>query len=74
MNRISRANYMCYVVPHLLMFGREYVLARLKKVGEGSKTSFPLIAKANSQARSECFQILWLDECCRNELASWLLR
>ena len=38
------------------------------------KASFPLIAKANSQARSECFQILSLDESSRSELASWVLR
>ncbi len=38
------------------------------------QASFPLVAKANSQAHSECFQILWLDESCPSELASWLLR
>jgi hypothetical protein len=33
-----------------------------------------LIAKPISQARSEWFQILWLDESSRSEVASWVLR
>ncbi len=32
------------------------------------------MAEANSQARSEFFQILWLDERSHSEHASWLLR
>ena len=36
--------------------------------------SFPLIAKANSQARCENFHPITIFESTRYELASWLLR